>query len=506
MKRPKAPFNYHAYADKVGGEPAMLDTELSQRNDPTGTSTVLPNPDTVLQKAGKTVKDYRDLLTDSQVGGAVFSRKSRTTRLKWWLNTDTASGEGVAELQAELDLLPMRDLVEQFLDAFFYGIQPGEVIWTQRDALIGIDAVKTKPVEWFDYNKAMQLRFKDASGASKAVPDRKFLVAKHGATAENPYGFPIASRCFWPVSFKRGDVEFWATFTEKYGDPMTIIDEPDFKGTPEEIEKKRDDFAKLVYDMVQDAVIITGKGQRADVKQSGGTASVEIYERFAGYMDDQISKGVLSHTGAIDSTAGRLGGEDAAENVLDALAEADKSMIEATFQQLVNWWYQFNFPTATAPRFELYREADINKATAERDAVLAEKIGVKFSPAYIMRTYSLRAGDFTISAPTPAGNPAPSPAPTGSPAFAESDTPPDQRAIDQLADSLTPDQLQTQMEMMLKPVYALVSGAATYSEVLGSLASTFPKMNSADLQAVLTRCIFIAEATGRLSADQSGEA
>ncbi len=55
-----------------------------------------------------------------------------------------------------------------------------------------------------------------------AVPERKFIIFQNNATYENPYGDAVLSKCYAPVKLKKGGMELWVRYIEKYSIPYLI--------------------------------------------------------------------------------------------------------------------------------------------------------------------------------------------------------------------------------------------------------------------------------------------
>ena len=57
-------------------------------------------------------------------------------------------------------------------------------------------------------------------GTLDLMPDRKFWTISTGAEhSDEPYGVGLARSLYWPVWFKRNNVQFWLIFLEKFGMP-----------------------------------------------------------------------------------------------------------------------------------------------------------------------------------------------------------------------------------------------------------------------------------------------
>ena len=129
-------------------------------------------------------------------------------------------------------------------------------------------------------------------------------------------------------------------------------------------------------------------------------------------------------------------------------------------------------------------------------------MGLKIPDSYLYETYGIpqpRTGDKT-SNPLPASKGARVSTAGGDETFAEHEHHPfpDQKAVDDLAGSIDPEELQKQMEGVLKPVIDLIEKEKDYNKVLSKLAEVYPEMNTSGLEEILARAIFVTELWGRL--------
>jgi phage gp29-like protein len=239
----------------------------------------LPNPDPVLKAQGKDIKIYSELLSDGHLGGCVSSRKAGVKSLEWGIDRGKAKSRQARLIEDLFKSLPINNIIDTILDAVFFGYQPIEVMWKKIGNYILPKDVVGKPPEWFIFSPDNNLRFRSKENyfEGEELPDKKFLIPRHCATYQNPYGFPELSRCFWPVTFKRGGMKFWVIFTEKYGMPYIVGKKP--RGT---LKEETDNFADMLGNMVQDAVAVIPDDSSVEIiEASGKGASAEIYERFA---------------------------------------------------------------------------------------------------------------------------------------------------------------------------------------------------------------------------------
>lgn len=458
----------------------------------------LPNPDEVLRNLGLEISVYKRLLVDSQVGACVSSRKSGTKSLEWGIDRGKAKSEAyrvVTDAFADLDI---DRVIGEILDAPLYGYQALEVMWAKKDGYILPVDVVGKPQSWFTFDPENTLRFRSFTDPiGELLPEMKFLLSTHESTYENPYGFPVLSRCFWPVAFKKGGLKFWVTFVEKYGGAFAIGKHPRGLGQGEV-----DALASMLESMVQSAIAVIPDDSSVEIKEAGGkAASADIYERLLVYCDHQISKSIVGQTLTTEvNGTGSYAASKTHNEVRGEIVTADSKLVVRTLNTLIRWTCDINFGTSIErPVFKMWREEDVDEAQANRDKTLADTGQIRFTKKYWMREYGFEDGDIEEVAPTSQGSGVPpaefSEGEPRKPVF------PDQAAIDEAGAKIAaPSALQTAMEAMLRPYIELIQNGASYEVVMERLAKTYPDMLPDQLTTLLERAIFAAEVWGRIHA------
>ncbi len=405
----------------------------------------LPNPDPVLKAQGKDIKVYGDLVIDDRVSGSMTNRFNATLALDW----EVDKGKGAKSRQAKavkaiFDKLPLNRIMGEILQARSYGYAPMEIIWGSRDGLTVPFDIIAKPQRWFAFGQANDLRFRsrDHMMDGEELPARKFLCPTNESSYENPYGLGLLSRCFWPVTFKKGGWRFWIQFSEKYGQVWPIGKLPR-SSTPEQINEMLDVLAR----MIQDAVAVIPDDGSVDFKESGTKgATSALYRDIIAEANNAISTVWLGHAGAGESVSGELGGgKGVAGDVRDDLRDSDKSLIEETLYKLIDWICEVNWNNAEgAPRFSLWEEEEVDGKQAARDKDLTESLsrsGLKLTRDYYLREYNLEDGDIEDA---PAQQPGAGPAlpgqlvePAAPAQFSESNAPDSADVITQRLDTDT---------------------------------------------------------------------
>ena len=466
----------------------------------------LPNPDPILKKMGKDIRVYRDLVSDGRVFSGVVSRKSGVTSLEWRIDKGKAKSRQAKIIEDCFKNFNMHDVMSQFLDAVLYGYAPQEVVWKRYpNGLLLPERIVAKPPEWFVFGIDNELRFRSRKNwiNGDEVAPRKFLLPRNLPTYQNPYGEPVLSRCFWPVTFKKGGWRFWVTFAEKFGTPFIVGKHP--RGAQ---DKEINDLVDNLSQMVQDAIAAIPVDSEVEIIESGGkSASSDLYHNLVQEAKSEISEVLVGHAGAAESTPGKLGNENAALMVRQDIIDSDKKIVEATFNELIRWICELNWGGGEIPTFGLFKDEEVDQKLAMRDAVLTKDCEVKLSQPYYEREYGFKPGDI-VSVGGPAEPAAIVPAPEATiqktpVEFAEAAEPfPGEPEMDELAGAVPAEVLQSIVEGILQPVFKLFKESGDLTETMGALIKLYPEMNTDELTELLARIIFVSEVWGRLQADE----
>jgi len=460
------------------------------------------------------------------------------------------------------------NIMTQCVDARNFGYQPFEVIWKATNKKWLITELISKPPEWFNYSTENQLQFISKSNPQgKVVPEAKFIVARNRPSYLNPYGESHLSRCFWPVTFKKGGISFMIKFIEKYGMPWVVGKQP------RNISKKETEkFLKDLHQMVQDAVSVIPDDSSVDLKDHGGrSSSSDAYLAGIHYFDSAINKALLSNE--LSTSVSKEGGDvrgsgetqmEVSHKVIRSVAQMAEHVINCAIKLM---WAQ-NY-TGTAPKVRIYEPKKVQKERAERDQILGNT-GIQFTKKYYMDNYALAEDDFEIAEKKeePTNEPI---EPSLNADFMDSIIQPikefnehiawqkkppykkpedieeysdknasvlgkviswfksigknetakfqedkilensinSQNLIDQLIEFSAGEDAaeitQEQLEQTLKPLIDLVNSSSNYEEVMSELAGIYPDMNTEQLEERLARAYFLADAIGRITEQENGD-
>ena len=197
-----------------------------------------------------------------------------------------------------------KDLISQSLNTLGFGFTPFELTFGYVDKKLLPTSIWEKQREWFFFDTENQLRFRSIDNFQGVVVvgkdadpkiAAKFILLQNDPTYENPYGDKILSRCFWPVTFKRGGIKFYSLFLEKYGMPYLFGKLP--RGAKQE---DHDDLLSKLANMVQDAVGTGPDDSSLELIETKGTSSGDLHEKYLQRCDNAIAKSILGNALSTD--------------------------------------------------------------------------------------------------------------------------------------------------------------------------------------------------------------
>ncbi len=530
-----------------------LTSELATRQFAAGAYTgffnYLPDPDPVLRRLGMDQSVYEDLLSDDQVGPLLNRRKNLTKSMDWDVEPNDAGEKEVELCKKTLRVLQdngcaVKDIISQTLNPVFYGYSIFEILWGIVDGQYLPVEVWEKPRQWFVFDSLNQLRFRTIDNyegmiirGKNADPKvaAKFILLRNDPTYQNPYGDKALSRCFWPVTFKRGGMRFFTTFLEKYGMPFIFGKLP--RGAKQE---DHNDLLTKLSNMVQDAVATGPDDSSIEILEPKGAMSGDLHEKYLNRCDNAITKALLLNALSTDvqRTGARASSNTGALIIEGDIKGTDQDLPTTFFNILFKRIVDMNIGSGLYPTLKVKEIEDVNKTLSDRDVNL-KSIGVNFTAEYFKRKYNLEDEEFEISTqpavPTiPALNsnqaniaPQKEPVqplpdnqvvditPNSFSSFKNklnrflgrrielSDTASSKIDIADLVMGALPDKLlQFGIEQTLQPVIELAKKSSSYDELKGGLAALYPKMNTNQIEDLLTKVMFIAEVEGRVKASQ----
>jgi phage gp29-like protein len=469
---------------------------------------ILPDPDPVLRKRGDDAAVLENLLADPHLVSVVGTRKAGTKAREWRIEPGTLEGEKptpeaeelAKRFTADLERVDVENLVVQILDAPLFGVVPIELLWRPENGRVRLHDLRALPYRWFGFDKDNQPRFLSVDNPwdGLELPFGKFVFARHEPTYDNPYGKRLLTRCFWPVTFKNGGLQFWLNFIEKYGSPFLVGKYA--PGTKPEDQSRM--LAQLAA-MVQDAVAVIPAGSTVELLSGQGSGGSNVFERLSAVMDAYISKVIMGQTLTAEvGSTGSYAASKTHENVLAQYQASDQALVRTVMQEIAWIYGQVNAPGVPTPLWVWYEEEDIQKDRADRDNTLSqalERSGLRLTRTYYLGKYGLAEDDLEPLPDKPE-----SAGPGVGSQFAEacqSPTAQYQEKIDGLAESSAKkaaEFFKGNEERLLK----IVTNSNGYEDAFEKLLEEFPKLEGSVLEDLLSRALTAAEFYGRWTVGQ----
>ncbi|WP_299165813.1 DUF935 family protein [uncultured Tateyamaria sp.] len=341
-----------------------------------------PVDDTLLARGGgKGLKIYDEIERDTHAYAMLQKRRTTLVAREWEVipASDAPQDIKAADIvKAQLEALPFDKICEDLLDSLLKGFAVSEIVWARRDSMIAANQVPSHDQRRFVFDEDWRPRLLTFANIlnGEELPDRKFIVHRHGVKGNNPYGLGLGTRLFWATLFKREGITFWLHFIEKFAGPTVVGETP--YGTLDEEQNKLLETLKQVR---QSSAMTLPIGTNVKFLEATRSGTVS-YAEWCAYWDKQISICVTGETLTTDiGNAGSKAASQTHESILEKLVDSDSDLLSDTLQEtLCQWIVDYNVPGAGVPRVERVRaknekdEADVRdkqaKAAEARDKAL----------------------------------------------------------------------------------------------------------------------------------------
>lgn len=330
--------------------------------------------DTLLQRGGgKGLKIYDEIRRDTHASACLAKRNKQLIARETEIE---AGGERPIDIDAAdfvrgvVKSLPFDRICEDLSGgAILKGFSASESAWGRKLNNIVPETIASHDQRRFAFGADWKPRLRTWENMNDGIelPERKFIIHRHGVVGNNPYGLGLGHQLFWPVLFKREGVAFWLHFLDKFAGP-TVIAETPYGMLSDEQRKLLNDLANIRTSSA--LTVPVGTSVRFLEAARAGTVS---YKEWLEYWDRQISICILGET--LTTDIGSNGSRAAAEThagILDLLVDSDADHLSDTlYETLCTWLVEYNFPGAAVPRIWRVRpsnekdKAETRKAKAE---------------------------------------------------------------------------------------------------------------------------------------------
>lgn len=401
----------------------------------------------------------------------------------------------------------LEDELIDILDAIGKGYSVTEILWETSEKQWLPRRLEWRRPEWFEFDRETGQRLL-LRGEGQPQPLEPFAYITHFAKAKS--GLPIrggvARAVAWFYMFKNFDLKDWVTFLEVYGMPIRV-------GRYEAgaSEEDKEVLLRAVSAIGTDAAAIMPKTMMIDFieNKSGGSGGSEQYERFADWVDRQVSKGVLGQTLTTEVKGGSMAAAKVHDEVRRDIMRSDARQATATLNRdLVRPVVDLNFgPQDTYPKIvmEIPDSVDL-KALSEGITPLVDR-GLKVGQAWIREKFGAPApeDDEEILAPQATSTP-PAATPPADPPEPETATVRASQAAADADASITGlseaalEEWEPILDPLLGPLMEEIEQADDLEALRDRLTARLVDMDTAEFEKILARAGFVARVAGAAGA------
>ena len=449
--------------------------------------------------------------------GVLGKRKRGVAQLEMTVEpaSNSADDKAAAELiRTFLNRLEIQDEMLDLLDAIGKGYSVTEILWDVSGKQWMPKKLKHRDPRWFRFslNDGETLELWDNRGYLPLAP---YQFVTHIAKAKS--GLPIrgglARAVAWSYLFKNLDLKGWVIFAETYGQPIRLG-----KYGPGASDGDKRALLSAIRNIAQDCAAMIPASMSVEFLESKITGNVELYEKLANYLDQQVSKAVLGQTGTTDAIAGGHAVGKVHQQGQDDIQKSDAKQLEVTLNRdLVKPIIDLNMgPRPNGyPILRIVIEEEAQALPlAQALAVMVDR-GLQVSQTDVRRKLGFdepSPGDKVLTPAT--ANTAAPPSPGGSDASLAAsaagaiDAPIGGSAVQNDAiDDLVAEQLADWRKLtvpMVQPILDLAAQCRSFDEFLAQLPGVIPKQNNKALTEALARSLFAGTLAGETESDLGG--
>ena len=338
------------------------------------------------------------------------------------------------------------------------------------------------------------------------IPAWKTLFHRYGGKSGHPTRSGIYRVCAWMYLFKNYAIKDWVIFCEIFGMPLRL-GKYDAGASTED----KDALIAAISSLGTDAAGIISKSTEIEfVDKVQKTASADLYKMLAEFCNKEISKAILGQTLTADvGDTGSYAASKTHNEVRLDLLKADARALAATVRnQFIRPIVGFNFGwDAPVPKYQsIWDEDEDLSKKAEWMGNLLDR-GVEMPVSFVRNEFNIPEpdkGEAVIG--TQAAQPVPVAAKHDSviaknqrSAAPGARFSPQQERIEALLTGEALKKATGALTGLLDPVKQMVTKANSLEELRDGIIDVYGDMNSADLEELLARSMFMAELYGRFT-------
>ena len=470
---------------------------------------------------------------DPHYGSVLGTRKRALSGLPVMVEAATDDTHDVKLADAVRDLVrraEFGDMVDDLLDALGKGYSVVEINWdtkhqpweprTRNERQTSGEWREREAYTWrdprffrYDREQGQQLRLIDETDMLNGIPlpPHRFIVHRPRLKSGLPIRSGLARLVAVAYMCKAYTVTDWMAFAEVFGMPLRV-GRYGPGAQPEDIQT----LINAVANIGTDAAAVIPESMRIDFEAPGSAqGGPDMFLKLAEYLDKQISKAVLGQTASTEGTPGKLGNDDAQDEVRMDILKSDARQLSNTLNKyLVRSFIDLNWgPQEQYPRIEV-QATDPEDVTALIDNVTKLlPFGLKVERSVMADKLGLSDPDDDaelLTVPAPATPPQP-PAlnhqqPCGCGQYhtalnRENSQPSTVDAALEELEGAALSNWRSQIDPILQPIRDLLDAVDTAEEFAAGLQDLLDDMDDTEVVRNLAATMFLANGAGDGSAD-----
>lgn len=421
-------------------------------------------------------------------------------------------------VQALLASEPVEEALLHLLDGIYTGYAAAELIWDTTGPLWTVKSIEPVEAHWLSFDKGdgrtPLLAPRDHGGEWQPLMPSKYLFHAPHLLSGIPITRGLAFTAVFYSALTALTMQDWTQFVELYGQPLRLGKFP--RGEGKRHQQDVDTLRRALQNLGADAWAMIPQDMQIEfVEAATRSASAEVYERMARYLDELLAVLVLG--GSLTSGTGNTGsGGSQALGVVHNEVRADilradaRALANTLRRDLVTPFVRFNFGEGAAiPRVRFHiEEAEDVAALADAVAKLVP-LGFQVSQDELRDRLGLRtpkAGEEVLGGALTA-EPTPEPTKQANTAkFASEDGAAASDEIDALIAEYAEDPAFVAADNALnQSLLSAIEGAGTTAELLAALTAATADTDVESMRAVLTAALTSTRAAGEVGVDIGGK-
>jgi len=438
---------------------------------------------------------------DLHYAGVLGTRKRSVSQLDITVEAASDAAGDVETADMVRDWLMRDELQDEMfdiLDAIGKGVSYTEIIWDTSSGQWRPERLEWRDPRWFkpardNLTTPMML---DENGGLVELPPGKFIAAVMKAKSGLPLRSGLARIVAWAWMFKAYANRDWAIFIQTYGQPLRVG-----KYGPGASQAEKDTLFRAVANIAGDCAAIIPESMQIDFEQTGSIgSSTGMYKERADWLDQQVSKAVLGQTATTDAIAGGHAVGQEHRQVQEDIEKADAKAISAILNRdLIRTWIMLERgPNWPCPRLKIGRpdQKDVEQTVSAVSRLVP--MGLRVSASSMRDLVGLpepQDGEEVLAPASVIAPPPPLLPARDESRHAQMDVPDmDGLALDAATVSAAAE------AALLDAIADIVEQHATPAEREAALRARWPGLPLAELKALMTRALVLAELAGRVDA------